>query len=97
MQKVDELYQEGIQYKKCGVILTCIEPKSSHIPDLLADTELIERYESLQSTIEEVKSKFGDRKLGIGLSNLFGRDWTMTRSNSTQSYFTKEGLLEITK
>lgn len=97
MQKVDELYQEGIQYKKCGVILTCIEPKSSHIPDLLADTEVIERYESLQSTIEEVKSKFGDRKLGIGSANLPGRDWTMARNNITQNYFSRDGLLEITK
>ncbi|WP_150128999.1 hypothetical protein [Acinetobacter sp. LoGeW2-3] len=97
MQKVDKLYQEGTQYKKCGVILTCIELKSFHIPDLLADIEVIERYDSLQSMIEEVKSKFGDRKLGIGSANLPSRDWIMTRNNITQNYFSRDGLLEITK
>lgn len=95
MQKIGELYKEGIQYKKCGVILTCIEPKSAHIPDLLADNKAIEKNESLQTTIELVKAKFGERKLAIGSSNLPGRDWTMARNNLTQNYFSKEGLLEI--
>lgn len=97
MKHMKELYAEGVQYKKCGVILTCIEAKSSYIPDMLSDTETTERHERLQSAIDDVKLKYGDHKLAIGASKLPNRDWSMSRNSLTQNYFSKEGLLEITK
>lgn len=42
MKRMNELFQEGIEFKKCGVILTAIEPKSTYIYDLLSDSTQIE-------------------------------------------------------
>ncbi|MEW7966613.1 Y-family DNA polymerase, partial [Acinetobacter baumannii] len=36
---LNEIYKEGIKYKKCGVVLTGLEPKSGHTYDLLTDFE----------------------------------------------------------
>lgn len=44
---VSRIYKEGIKYKKCGVVLTCLEPKSGHTYDLLTDFKQIEKKECL--------------------------------------------------
>lgn len=95
MKRVAELFAEGVNFKKCGVILTCIESKQSFIPDLLSDTAEIEKQENLQLVIDYVKERFGDKKIAIGSSKLPNRTWSMSRNRLTQNYFSKEGLLEI--
>lgn len=97
MKRMSELFAEGVNFKKCGVILTCIESKQTHVRDLLADTVEIEKQENLQLTIDHVKERFGDKKLAIGTSKLPNRSWSMSRNRLTQNYFSKDGLLEITK
>ncbi|WP_046025272.1 Y-family DNA polymerase, partial [Acinetobacter baumannii] len=42
---LNEIYKEGIKYKKCGVVLTCLEPKSGHTYDLFTDFKHIEKKE----------------------------------------------------
>jgi DNA polymerase V len=34
---IDGLYAKDIAFKKCGVILTCLEPKASHVYDMFTD------------------------------------------------------------
>ncbi|MFX7555271.1 Y-family DNA polymerase, partial [Acinetobacter baumannii] len=36
---LNDIYKEGVKYKKCGVILTGLEPKAGHTYDLLTDFE----------------------------------------------------------
>ncbi|MFP0728749.1 Y-family DNA polymerase, partial [Acinetobacter baumannii] len=62
---LNDIYKEGVKYKKCGVVLTCLEPKSGHTYDLLTDFEAIEKKEQLMKTLDNVHTKFGKRKLGI--------------------------------
>ena len=95
MKRMNELFQEGIEFKKCGVILTAIEPKSTYIYDLLSDNTQIEKNERLQEALEKVKIKFGDKKLAIGPCKMHGRAWAMSRQNLTQNYFSWEGILTI--
>lgn len=95
MKCMNELFLEGIEFKKCGVILTAIEPKSTHIYDLLSDSTQIEKNEKLQEALEKVKIKFGDKKLAIGPCKMHGRAWAMSRQNLTQNYFSWDGLLTI--
>lgn len=95
MKRMNELFQEGIAFKKCGVILTAIEPKSTYIYDLLSDSTQIEKNEKLQSALEQVKVKFGDKKIAIGPCKMHGRAWSMARQNLTQNYFSWEGILRI--
>lgn len=63
---VSRIYKEGIKYKKCGVVLTCLEPKSGHTYDLLTDFKHIEKKECLMKAMDGIHSKFGKKKLGIG-------------------------------
>ncbi len=42
---ISHIYKGGIKYKKCGVILTGLEPKAGHTYDLLTDFEAIEKKE----------------------------------------------------
>lgn len=95
MKQMSELFQEGIEFKKCGVILTCIENKAAYIPDLLSDVESIERNEKLQLAMEGVKERFGDKKLAIGPCKLPNRGWSMSRGSLTRDYFSWEGMLTI--
>jgi len=95
IKRIDEIYKEGIEFKKCGVILTGIEPKETYIHDLLADLDAIEVDEKLQTTLEDVKEKFGDKILAIGPCKLPNRGWSMSRNRLTQNYFSVEGMLTI--
>ncbi|WP_168377561.1 Y-family DNA polymerase [Acinetobacter cumulans] len=95
MKRMDEIFKEGIVFKKCGVILTGIEPKATYIHDLLADVDAIEMNEKLQLTLEKVKEKFGDKILAIGPCKLPNRGWSMSRNRLTQNYFSVEGMLTI--
>lgn len=95
MQHMKELFLEGVEFKKCGVILTAIEPKSTYIYDLLSDSMQIEKNEKLQKALEKVKVRFGDKKIAIGPCKMHGRAWTMSRQNLTQNYFSWDGMLRI--
>ncbi|MPU17041.1 DNA polymerase V subunit UmuC, partial [Acinetobacter baumannii] len=58
---LNDIYKEGIKYKKCGVVLTCLEPKSGHTYDLLTDFKQIEKKECLMKAMDGIHSKFGKK------------------------------------
>lgn len=91
------LYARGIEYKKCGVILTGLEPKDTFNYDLLTDWNKVEKDENLMTTIEQVVEKFGKHKISVGSCRLPNRGWSMTRDKLTQNYFSWEGLPKINK
>lgn len=39
---IEGLYAKGIAFKKCGVILTCLEPKTNHVYDMFTDMRHVE-------------------------------------------------------
>lgn len=92
---VSHIYKEGIRYKKCGVILTGLEPKSGHTYDLLTDFEAIEKKEQLMKTLDNVHTKFGKRKLGISTCYVPGRNWSMSRDKLSRNPFQWDELLTI--
>ncbi|BFM83502.1 DNA polymerase V subunit UmuC [Acinetobacter baumannii] len=92
---VSEIFKEGIKYKKCGVILTGLEPKSGHTYDLLTDFEMIEKKEKLMKTLEGVHQKYGKKKLGVGPSFIPGRTWSMSRDKLSKNPFRVDGLLTV--
>lgn len=74
-------------------ILTCIESKATYIPDLLTDTQVNKKHKKLQSTIENIKTKFGDKRLAISPCKIANRNWVMSRENLTRDYFSWDGIL----
>lgn len=94
---LNDIYKEGIKYKKCGVILTSLEPKSGHTYDLLTDFEAIEKKEQLMKTLDNVHTKFGKKKLGVGPCYIPGRTWSMSRDKLSRNPFKWDQLLHIKK
>ncbi|ABO11603.2 Y-family DNA polymerase [Acinetobacter baumannii] len=92
---VSHIYKEGIKYKKCGVILTGLEPKAGHTYDLLTDFEAIEKKEQLMKTLDNVHTKFGKKKLGISTCYVPGRNWSMSRDKLSKNPFKWDELLTI--
>lgn len=95
VRMVSDIYKEGIKYKKCGVILTSLEPKAGHTYDLLTDFEVIEKKEQLMKALDNVHNKFGKKKLGVGPCYVPGRNWSMSREKLTKNPFRFDELLTI--
>ncbi|MFA3512429.1 Y-family DNA polymerase [Acinetobacter baumannii] len=94
---LNDIYKEGIKYKKCGVVLTCLEPKSGHTYDLLTDFKQIEKKECLMQAMDGIHSKFGKKKIGVGPCYIPGRTWSMSRDKLSKNPFTWDELLIISK
>lgn len=92
---LNEIYKEGIKYKKCGVVLTGLEPKSGHTYDLLTDFEMIEKKEQLMQALDNVHTKFGKKKLGVGPCFIPNRNWSMSRDKLSRNPFRWDELLVI--
>lgn len=92
MMTVPKLYKDGIPFKKCGVLLTALEPKSGYIHDLLVDMEQLQKDENLMNTFEQISERFGKKKIGVGSCILENRRWSVCQKYKTQNYFSLEGL-----
>jgi len=95
VKMVSDIFKEGIKYKKCGVILTGLEPKAGHTYDLLTDFEVIEKKEQLMKTLDNVHAKFGKKKLGISTCYVPGRNWSMSRDKLSRNPFSFDELITI--
>lgn len=84
---LNDIYKEGVKYKKCGVVLTCLEPKSGHTYDLLTDFEIIEKKEQLMRAMDGIHSKFGKKKIGVGPCFIPNRNWSMSRDKLSRNPF----------
>ncbi|MFW6699159.1 DUF4113 domain-containing protein [Acinetobacter pittii] len=92
---LNDIYKEGIKYKKCGVVLTALEPKSGHTYDLLTDFGIIEKKEQLMKALDNVHNKFGKKKLGVGPCYVPDRNWSMSRDKLSRNPFKFDELLTI--
>jgi len=92
---LNDIYKEGIKYKKCGVVLTGLEPKSGHTYDLLTDFEHIEKKECLMEAMDGIHNKFGKTKIGVGPCFIPNRNWSMSRDRLSRNPFRWEELLTI--
>ncbi|MDC5456944.1 Y-family DNA polymerase [Acinetobacter baumannii] len=92
---LNDIYKEGIKYKKCGVVLTGLEPKSGHTYDLLTDFEMIEKKEQLMRALDNVHTKFGKKKIGVGPCFIPNRNWSMSRDKLSRNPFKWDELLII--
>ncbi|HHA3769692.1 TPA: Y-family DNA polymerase [Acinetobacter baumannii] len=94
---LNDIYKEGIKYKKCGVVLTGLEPKSGHTYDLLTDFKHIEKKECLMQAMDCIHSKFGKKKIGVGPCFIPNRNWSMSRDKLSRNPFRWDELPLITK
>ena len=90
---IDGLYAKDIAFKKCGVILTCLEPKENHVYDMFTDMKHIEVSNALMDSLEAIHLKYGKTKIALGASLMPNRTWNMSRDRLTQNYFKWDQLL----
>lgn len=90
---VHGLYQKDVAFKKCGIVLTCLEPKDKHCYDMFTDMDKIAESDQLMDTLEDIQHKFGKTKLALGASMLPNRTWKMSRNQLSQNYFKWDQLL----
>lgn len=89
------LYQKGIRFKKCGVVLTCLEPKAKHTYDLLTDMQQVQEIERLMATFENVHDKFGKAKLSLGAVQNKKNNWQMSREKLSANPFRVGSFLRV--
>ncbi|NIE95203.1 Y-family DNA polymerase [Acinetobacter sp. Tr-809] len=92
---ITHVFKPGVLFKKCGVVLTCLEPKASHIYDLLTDMNEVEEKEKLMKAYEGIQEKFGKRKISVGPCFIPNRGWSMSRDKLSNNPFTWSGLLRV--
>lgn len=92
---LDKIYKPGVKYKKCGVFLSELIEKSSHIPDLLSDHEVRSLNENLMQAYEGIQAKYGKAMISVGPCYFKGRKWSMSRDMLSKNYFTKSGMIKV--
>ena len=63
----------GIAFKKCGMILTCLEPKENHVYDMFKDMQHVEISDALMDFLEAIYLKYGKTKIALGASLMLNR------------------------
>lgn len=84
---IERIYIENTEFKKCGVIFTGLEEKTTYNHDLFADHQSDEKSEKLVKVIEDIHKQFGKKKLGFGACYMDNRNWSMRQAFRTPNYF----------
>ena len=92
---LEAIYLAGVKYKKCGVTLHDLIPKTAYVPDLLTDHTQDEKNQQLMQAYEQVQARFGKTKLAVGVCYLPERKWSMNRAHLSRNYFSAEGMLTV--
>lgn len=97
LKLLEQIYKNGVQFKKCGVMLSDLVNKDTYIPELFADHDAIESNERLMQAYEHIQQKFGKTKISVGTCYLPNRKWVGKRASASRNYFSLNGMLTIDK
>jgi len=95
LKLLEGIFKDGVNYKKCGVILNGLIPKSAYIPDLFSDHTQQQQHENLMQAYMGIQDRFGKTKLAMGACYLPNRKWSMHRANLSRDYFSIAGMLVV--
>lgn len=88
MKGIDQIYKSGFKYKKAGIVLLELIPKSKFVPDLFTDYTHRNQREKLSNTLEAIKEKYGKDQVSLGLCNDTKAIWQMNQNRRSPSYLT---------
>lgn len=91
-----QIYLEGKQYIKAGVILSGLSKKSDRQLGLFDDNVMDEKKEKLQTAIDRVNGRHGRATIRTGTMNLTG-GWQMKREHKSPNYTTAWDELPVAK
>ena len=86
-QQLQQLFQAGIAYKRCGVELGHIHPKHIQQLDWIANSCAKQRPELMQAW-DSIKCKYGDKQLYLASEGLGSDAWKMRQQHRSPQYTT---------
>lgn len=92
---LEKLYHSGQRYKKCGIILLDLIPKTQVMPDLFFKTNHIQR-EHLAKIFDQLNARYGKNSLFYGAMGV-NPSWQMRQEKSSHRYTTCWDELAIAK
>ncbi|WP_245546664.1 Y-family DNA polymerase [Leeia oryzae] len=88
LQVLAKLYRKGYRYKKAGVMLLEVQPKSFHQHDLFEPIQLSNpRRDALMQSMDKIAHRFGREKIKLA-SELY-KGWEMRRERLSPRYTTR--------
>lgn len=91
---LNEIFQEGIKYKKAGVIIEGLEPDTSIQGSLFDDMD-IKKLNSISKTTDLVNQKYGKDTLKLSIQG-DGKKWQLRQEKLSKKYTTKlEDIITI--
>ncbi|MFO8031193.1 MAG: Y-family DNA polymerase [Desulfohalobiaceae bacterium] len=90
LELLQEIFKPGYEYKKTGVLLSCLEPeKARRLSFWEPDPKEKNRRQNLMQTLDRINTKYGRDALRFACSGAGGRDWEMRRSKISPEFTTK--------
>ena len=89
-----EIYKEGYQYKKAGVIVMELTPQSEK--QLIIFTEENPKHQKLMQVMDGLNKTIGQKKLKLACQDL-GRTWKMKQERLSPRYTTRLDEIMIVK
>ena len=93
-QGLQSIYRHGFQYKKTGVLLMGLQPKSCLQSDLFSAPCRSEKSEALMRTLDAINRKMGQGSVSIAASGTKQR-WAMRRESKSPNYTTAWAELPV--
>ncbi|MAF31492.1 MAG: hypothetical protein CMF60_04735 [Magnetococcales bacterium] len=95
MKGVDEIFKQGVGFKKAGICLHDIQHKSAHQADLFSVVDN-KRSESLMTAMDKLNSTMGKHTLRFGTSNPNGK-WRNLCKHQSPAYTSDWAQLLVVK
>jgi DNA polymerase V len=90
------IFQEGLPYKKCGILLTDLIPASAYKPDLFSGKSL-EKQSCLMQAVDSINHRYGKNSVAFGSSLSQGKLWQPTCKKKSSYSTTSWDDLPIVK
>jgi DNA polymerase V len=82
---IEQLYREGEEYKKTGVIVSAITPEHQKQYNLFQDEN--PKHEALMKVMDNFFKKTGERKIRLGMHDM-NRTWKMKQNHLSPKFTT---------
>lgn len=92
---LEKLFRPGQRYKKCGIILLDLIPKSQVMPDLFFKTRNTKR-EKIAELYDNINAQFGKNSIIYGAMGI-NSSWKMRKEKASRRYTTSWDELAIAK
>ncbi len=98
LELLQEIFRPGYEYKKTGVLLTCLEPQKKHSLSFWEPTAREkDRKQRLMQTMDHINSRYGRDTLRLACSGGQDKPWEIQRNRISPEFTTRWSDIPIVK